>query len=177
MAKKALPFTMKKSDIRLGTEAGHILQVGAPLALQEFLTQISFVCLCAFINRLGLTASSGYGVASKLISFIMLVPSSLMQSMSSFISQNVGAGKERRARQAMGFGMAFAFCVGVVIFALIQTKGYLAEGSSPRTRMSSPMPGITFGALAGRPSSRRFSSASWATPTGMRDRCLSCCRA
>ena len=128
MAKKALPFTMKKSDIRLGTEAGHILQVGAPLALQEFLTQISFVCLCAFINRLGLTASSGYGVASKLISFIMLVPSSLMQSMSSFISQNVGAGKERRARQAMGFGMAFAFCVGVVIFALIQTKGYLAAG-------------------------------------------------
>lgn len=128
MAKKALPFTMKKSDIRLGTEAGHILQVGAPLALQEFLTQISFVCLCAFINRLGLTASSGYGVASKLISFIMLVPSSLMQSMSSFISQNVGAGKERRAKQAMGFGMAFAFCVGVVIFALIQTKGYLAAG-------------------------------------------------
>lgn len=31
MAKKALPFTMKKSDIRLGTKAGHILQVGAPL--------------------------------------------------------------------------------------------------------------------------------------------------
>lgn len=128
MAGKALPFAMKRADIRLGKEAGHILQIGAPLALQEFLTQISFVCLCAFINRLGLTASSGYGVASKLISFIMLVPSSLMQSMSSFISQNVGAGKEARAKRAMGFGMAFAFCVGVVIFVLIQTEGGLAAG-------------------------------------------------
>lgn len=128
MAKRTLPFVMKRTDIRLGKEAGHILQVGAPLALQEFLTQISFVCLCAFINRLGLTASSGYGVASKLISFIMLVSSSLMQSMSSFISQNVGAGKEKRARQSMVFGMCFAFCVGVVIFLLIQWKGYLAAG-------------------------------------------------
>ncbi len=32
-------------------------------ALQEFLTQISFLALCAFVNRLGLEASSGYGVA------------------------------------------------------------------------------------------------------------------
>ena len=36
--------------------------IGLPLALQEFLTQISFLALCAFVNRLGLEASSGYGV-------------------------------------------------------------------------------------------------------------------
>ena len=76
------------------------LKVGAPLALQECLTQISFLALCAFVNRLGLTASSGYGVACKIVNFAMLVPSSLMQSMASFVSQNVGAGKEKRAKKA-----------------------------------------------------------------------------
>ena len=62
------------------------------------MTQMSFLALCAFINKLGLEASSGYGVACKIVNFAMLVPSALMQSMASFVSQNVGAGKNERAR-------------------------------------------------------------------------------
>lgn len=54
------------------------MKIGEPLALQECLTQISFLALCAFINRLGLEASSGYGVACKIVNFAMLVPSALM---------------------------------------------------------------------------------------------------
>ncbi|CDB79967.1 putative efflux protein MATE family [Coprococcus sp. CAG:131] len=46
----------------------------------------------------------------------MLVPSSLMQSMASFVSQNVGAGKEGRARKAMLTGMGIGLSVGVVVF-------------------------------------------------------------
>ena len=80
--KKDLPFYMEGRDVRFNSETGRILWVGAPLALQEFLTQISFMCLCAFVNRLGLEASSGYGVASKIGSCVMSVPASLSQKMS-----------------------------------------------------------------------------------------------
>ena len=100
LIKKDLPFTIKKSDFRLNPQCKRFLQIGLPLALQEFLTQLSFLALCAFVNRLGLEASSGYGVACKIVNFAMLVPSSLMQSMASFVSQNVGAGKKKRAKQA-----------------------------------------------------------------------------
>ena len=89
--------------------------MGAPIAFQEILTQASFLALCAFINRIGLDASSGYGVANKIVSFVMLIPSALMQSMASFVAQNVGAGKERRARKAMLTGMAFGAGVGVFV--------------------------------------------------------------
>ena len=65
------------------------------------MTQLSFLALCAFVNRLGLEASSGYGVACKIVNFAMLIPSALMQSMASFISQNIGAGKHQRARQTL----------------------------------------------------------------------------
>ena len=44
---------------------------------------------------------------------MMLVPGALMQSMSSFIAQNVGAGKERRAQKAMGYGMLIGGAIGV----------------------------------------------------------------
>lgn len=124
--KTDLPFHFSLKDIRFNSQIGRILWVGTPLAFQEFLTQVSFLFLCACVNRLSLTASAGYGVASKIVSFVMLIPSSLMQSMSSFISQNVGARREDRAKKAMVFGMSFAFSIGVCIFLFIWFKGYLA---------------------------------------------------
>jgi len=123
--KQKLPFTMKKEDICFNPEVKRFLRLGAPIALQEFLTNISFLALCAFINRLGLAASSGYGIANKIVSFVMLVPSSLMQSMASFVGQNVGAGKEERARDAMLCGMAVGAGVGIFIAAFTFMRGDL----------------------------------------------------
>ena len=91
LLKKELPFAIKKSDFRFNPQCKKFLKIGLPLALQECLTQLSFLALCAFVNRLGLEASSGYGVACKIVNFAMLVPSALMQSMASFVSQNVVA--------------------------------------------------------------------------------------
>lgn len=113
--RRKLPFTMKKSDICFSKEVVRFVKLGAPLALQELLTNVSFLALCAFINRLGLDASSGYGVAQKITSFVLLIPSSNMQSMSSFVAQNVGAGKEDRARGGMKCGMAIGAGVGIVV--------------------------------------------------------------
>ena len=112
-----LPFTLRRSDIRFNNEVLLIIKTGAPIAIQEVLTSLSFLALCAFINKLGLAQSSGYGVANKLVSFIMLVPSALMQSMASFVSQNFGAGKEKRARKSMLCGMSIGASIGVVITA------------------------------------------------------------
>lgn len=80
---------------------------------------MSFLALCAFINKLGLEASSGYGVACKIVNFAMLIPSALMQSMASFVSQNVGAGKEDRAKKAMFTGMGIGLIVGIIVFASV----------------------------------------------------------
>lgn len=99
-----------------------------PLALQEFLTQLSFLALCAFVNRLGLTASSGYGVASKIVNFAMLIPSALMQSMASFVAQNVGAGNQKRARQSMLTGIGVGLVFGCAVFALVMLKGDVLAG-------------------------------------------------
>ena len=123
LLKKDLPFAITKKDFRLNPQCRKFLKIGLPLALQEFLTQISFLALCAFVNRLGLEASSGYGVACKIVNFAMLVPSSLMQSMASFVSQNVGAGKKKRAKQSMFTGIGVGLAVGCVVFVLVLFKG------------------------------------------------------
>lgn len=123
--RKKLEFTITKKDICFNKEIRSFVRIGTPIAFQEILTEISFLALCAFINRLGLEASSGYGVANKLTSFVMLIPTSLMQSMASFVSQNVGAGLEKRARKAMVSGMLIGGGVGVFIMAFVFFKGEL----------------------------------------------------
>lgn len=126
--RQELPFKMTKEDIGFNSEIKNFTILGLPIAFQEVLTQLSFLALCAFINKLGLDASSGYGVANKIVSFIMLVPSSLMQSMSAFVAQNVGAGKEKRARQAMVNGMVMGVCLGIVIATFSFFKGNILAG-------------------------------------------------
>lgn len=120
---KKLPFHISRGDFRFGKEIAHFCGIGAPLALQELLTNVSFLALCAFINRIGLDASSGYGVAQKIQSFILLIPSSIMQSMASVVAQNVGAGKEDRAKKAMKFGMGFGAAIGAVIAVIVFFRG------------------------------------------------------
>jgi putative MATE family efflux protein len=116
--RQKLPFAMTKKDVCFNPEIGRFVRIGIPIAFQEVMTQISFLALCAFINRLGLEASSGYGVANKIVNFVMLIPSTLMQSMSSFVAQNVGAGNEKRARKAMFTGMKIGCGVGILVMLL-----------------------------------------------------------
>ena len=125
LLKKKLPFTIRKSDFRLNLQSRKFLSIGLPLALQEFLTQLSFLALCAFVNRLGLEASSSYGVACKIVNFAMLIPSSLMQSMASFVSQNMGAGNPKRAKKAMFTGIGIGLAFGCAMFALVFFRGDL----------------------------------------------------
>lgn len=128
LRRKKLSFTFRKSDVRLNEQCRRFLAIGLPLALQEFLTQLSFLALCAFVNRLGLAASSGYGVASKIVSFVMLVPSALMQSMASFVAQNIGADNVKRAKKSMLTGIAVGVAFGIVMFALVLLKGDVLAG-------------------------------------------------
>lgn len=118
-----LPFSFSRKDVHFNVEIAIFLKLGIPLALQEMLTSVSFLILCSIINGIGLEASSGYGIAQKVISFVMMIPSSLMQSMSAFVAQNVGAGKEDRAAKALFSGMALGAFVGIFVFALTFYRG------------------------------------------------------
>ena len=121
--KQKLPFTMSIKDIKFNSEVKKFIKIGSPIALQEILTNVSFAALLAFINNLGLDQSSGYGIANKIVSFAMLVPAALMQSMASFVGQNVGANKTERAKKAMYIGMLLGSLFGVVIILLIFLLG------------------------------------------------------
>ncbi len=117
LRKQDMPISFSRKQCRFyGIELKKILNVGIPIALQETVVQISFLVITSIINNMGLMQSAGYGVAQKLISFIMLVPSSVMQSVSAFVAQNIGAGKKDRAKKGLFTAMITGCSIGIVIF-------------------------------------------------------------
>lgn len=116
--RQPLPFTVSRRNICFNRQITRFLKLGLPLALQELLTNISFLAVLAIVNHLGLDQSSGYGIAQKIVQFIMIIPAVIMQSMSAFVGQNVGAGREGRAKQSMLTGMAMGCSIGLVVSLL-----------------------------------------------------------
>ena len=114
-----LPFKFKISYIRFnGWNILQIFKLGAPIALQDVLTNLSFLVINAIINSMGVITSAGYGVAQKVIGFILLIPSAFGSAMSAFVAQNIGAGQPKRARKALLYGMGSALSIGVFMFIL-----------------------------------------------------------
>ena len=114
--KRKMPFNFSRKYIRLNSiHIKSILKLGIPIALQDLLVSISFLAILAIVNNLGLNESAGVGVAEKVCAFIMLIPSSFMQSMSAFVAQNIGASKYDRAKKALFYGIASSLAVGVVV--------------------------------------------------------------
>lgn len=117
--KQRLPISFSKEQCRMyPKELKKILNVGVPIAIQETTVQISFLIINTIINQMGLTQSAGYGVAQKIVSFIMLVPSSAMQSVSAFVAQNIGAGQKGRAKQGFYTAMISGCMIGIFIFCI-----------------------------------------------------------
>ena len=99
---------------------GRILRIGVPIALQDGLIQIAFLFITVIANRRGLTDAAAVGIVEKIISFLFLVPSSMLSTVSALGAQCIGAGKPRRALQTLWYAIAVAFGFGVLISVVIQ---------------------------------------------------------
>ncbi len=112
---------IEKDDIRLDRKTSStILKVGLPIAAQDGLIQVAFIVITIIMNRRGLTDAAAVGIVEKVISFLFLVPSSMLSSVSALASQNLGAGKEKRAKETLYYALLIAVVFGVAISVLIQ---------------------------------------------------------
>lgn len=114
--RKKLPFSIGRENFKLDKKLGlGILKLGFPIALLRMSNEISYLIIIGLVNKLGVVASSGVGIAEKLVMFILLIPTAYMSAISAFVAQNEGAGQKRRSVKTMWTGMATAAVIGGVI--------------------------------------------------------------
>ena len=103
---------------------GRILKIGVPIAMQDGLIQVAFILITIIANQRGLTDAAAVGIVEKIISFLFLVPSSMLSTVSALGAQNIGADKPERAKQTLLYAIYLAAGFGIVISILIQ---FIAE--------------------------------------------------
>ena len=107
---------------------GRLLRIGVPVAAQDGLIQIAFIVITVIANRRGLDAAAAVGIVEKIISFVFLVPSSMLSTVSALCAQNIGAGKQARAEQMLRYAVIIAVSFGIIIALLTQFISEQAVG-------------------------------------------------
>ena len=119
LKRRSIP--LEKEDFRPSRPVmGRILGIGIPIALQDGLIQVAFIVITIIANRRGLHDAAAVGIVEKIISFLFLVPSSMLSTVSALGAQNIGAQKPERAVQTLWYAMGFAAGFGLLCAVVIQ---------------------------------------------------------
>ncbi len=116
---------IQKEDFKLEKEYFQpVLKTGIPVSLQDGLIQISFLIITMIANRRGVEVSAAVGIVEKIISFLFLVPSSMLSTVSTIASQAIGANKKELARKVTFICIGIALTFGIFVSILFQ---FIAE--------------------------------------------------
>jgi putative MATE family efflux protein len=104
---------------QLKRSTGGILKIGLPASGANMLTPIATGVVTAIVAGYGPEAVAAWGVGGRLESIASIVVLSLSMSLPPFISQNFGANKLDRVRQAYGLAVKFVIVWQLIIFVLL----------------------------------------------------------
>ena len=99
---------------------GKLLSIGIPIAVQDGLIQVAFIVITIIANQRGLNDAAAVGIVEKIISFLFLVPSSMLSTVSALGAQNIGADKPERAIATLRYAIFIAAGFGILAAITIQ---------------------------------------------------------
>ena len=112
---------LSKGDFKPSRQAmSSILKIGVPVAFQDGLIQVAFITITIIANHRGLNDSAAVGIVEKVMSFLFLVPSSMLSAVSALGAQNIGAGKAKRATDTLCYAAFLAAGFGFAAAVLMQ---------------------------------------------------------
>lgn len=97
-----------------------IFSIGMPTALQAVITSFSNIFVQGYINAFGSDVMAGWSCYDKLDHFIFLPMQSMSVASTTFVSQNAGAGNERRSRRGTFLAILIT-CLVIGVTAVVLT--------------------------------------------------------
>ena len=114
--RKKRSITIERSDLKPSRASmGKLLSIGVPVAMQDGLIQIAFIIITVIANRRGLNDAAAVGIVEKIMSFLFLVPSSMLSAVSALGAQNIGANKPERAIKTLRYAIIITVSFGLVV--------------------------------------------------------------
>jgi putative MATE family efflux protein len=92
-----------------------MLKIGLPTAVQLTLVSLGFVALTRIVNPFGTLVIAGYAAAIRLDSFAAMPAMNLSMALSTFVGQNLGAGKPERVKRGYIATLAAASSISLTM--------------------------------------------------------------
>ena len=115
-------YRVKLKDIRCYDNLlGKILKIGLPTGVQNIVISLSNVIVQSSVNSFGAVAMAGFAAYIKVDGFNILPVLSFSMAATTFIGQNVGAGRLDRVKKGMyvsvAMGIIYTVCTGILLLA------------------------------------------------------------
>ena len=113
---------LRPRRIRVDRESlRYIVRYGFPTAMQGCVIDLSNMLIQSYINSFGRNAMAGIGSSTKLEGFMFLPVTAFSMALTTFVSQNTGAGKHDRVRSGARFGL---LCTAGILLVFGVSAGY-----------------------------------------------------
>ena len=100
------PYKVRLKEVRFHKDSlVQIVRYGLPSGVQNSVIALANVFVQSNINSFGKAAMAGCGSYSKLEGFAFLPVTCFTQALSTFVGQNLGAGKHDRVKKGVAFGV------------------------------------------------------------------------
>ncbi len=116
-----LRFSLRELRMDLKT-AGRILQVGAPMAIQQSIVSCGFLFLQRLVNYYGESMIASYTVASRMENILMIPVIGTHNTRATFAGNNWGAQPPDRVSKGLGQGVLVSLGM-TLILCLVQIAG------------------------------------------------------
>ena len=110
-----------KSLMPVRKYVGMITSLGTPMAIQSGCINLSMLFVNSMINTVGNFESATFGVGIRIDDIISKISQGIQYAAMPMISQNIGAGKQTRAKQVVWYAILIAgiFTVACMILYLV----------------------------------------------------------
>lgn len=115
---RLLVFTRPAADVLL-RHWRELMQVGLPVALTRIMMPVSIAVLTGLLSVYGPATVAGFGVATRLEMFLLMVINAFVSVIAPFAGQNFGAGRIERLQRTLRIVLRFCLVHGVVLFFLM----------------------------------------------------------
>ena len=113
------PYRVRIREIRFHKDSLlQIVRYGLPSGVQNSVIALANVFVQSNINSFGKAAMAGCGSYSKLEGFAFLPVTCFTQALSTFVGQSLGAGKHKRVKKGVAFGVVCSCTLAVLISLL-----------------------------------------------------------
>ncbi len=121
---KSNALVVEKADYRLDSViVGKLFKLGGPIAIEGFLSSLSFVIIQAVINTKGLSQSAAGGIAERAQMVCFVVIMAMCTSVSAMSANNIGAGQPKRAKDCMWWGIGLCLIATIIWYIVCFTSG------------------------------------------------------